>query len=135
MLDLTRKLLFELCDEFVSALFLRLNLILYHLILLRELVHLEASYIFDEIAEVAEWCVNILFSASNNAWNHEHLFDLVVNFLEVFFLLDTVVLERVAKVDQAANLSVNAPNLTIPDLKRGLHTLDQVTQIGHLVRD
>ena len=93
VLNLTRELLLQISDEFVRALALLLDLVLYHLVLLRELVHLEAADVFDELAEVAEGCVHILFSASNNAWNHEHLFDLVMNFLEVFFLLDTVVLE------------------------------------------
>ena len=93
MLDLTRELLLQISDEFIRALAFYLDLILYRLVLLRELFHLEASNVLYEIAEVAEGCVNILFSASNNAWNHEHLFDLVVNFLEVFFLLNSVVLE------------------------------------------
>ena len=93
MLDLTSQLLLELSDEFVRTLLRRLDLILYHLVLLRELLHLEASDVLDELAEVAEGCVDILFSACNNTWNHKHLFDLVMNFLEVFFLLDAVILE------------------------------------------
>ena len=93
MLDLTSQLLLKLSYKFVRALLRSLDLILYHLVLLRVLIHLEASDVFDELSKVAVRCVEILFCASNNAWNHEHLFDLAMNFLEVFFLLDTVILE------------------------------------------
>ena len=93
MLELARELLLKLSDQFVRALPLRLNLILYHLVLFRVLFHLEVTNVLDEVTEAAVRCVNIFFSASDNAWNHKHLFDLIVNFLELFFLLDTVVLE------------------------------------------
>ena len=50
VLDLTSQLLLKLSDEFVRAFLRRLDLILYHLVLVRVLIQLETSDVLDELA-------------------------------------------------------------------------------------